>query len=373
MKWKWMCRSVLMGCLVCLSMGCGQQENTEETVEKTTAETAEPEDTENDFVEKTVVDYEQIYESLLEGYAQLILTGEFVDDLVETGGKGVQIIADIYPASTAASMVGYQIKDTSGDGIPELLIGGIDELRDGKGYGTQAYAVYTCEEQTPVWSFGSYERTSYRLIHDGRFFYQGSGGAAETCFGSCHLSEDGRKTIFDDFYFSSGGTEISYYHNVSGEWDKDISKEMDSRSFWAMESAFYEQLEEAELIPFSQYMDEYEIEIPEKSIEEISVHAGWWDDTCAVFETNLPVQDFSVLTLDCESFDENGMPVYSIADELNYGSMVVGEPIFVNVGFIETIPTKGISYVDSRGVKRYYVIGEDGYDGSLFLEEININ
>ena len=101
---------------------------------------------------------------------------------------------------------GFAIEDITGDGVPELLVGSMP----GSG--------------TPAAVFDGWARNGYYALGGGRFYYHGSGGAAYSAFGTCHLSYDGSRIEWEDFYFSdikdsSAGT-IGYFHNTTGIWKK---------------------------------------------------------------------------------------------------------------------------------------------------------
>lgn len=44
-------------------------------------------------------------------------------------------------------------------------------------------------------------------------------------------------------------------------------------------------------------------------------------------------------------------------------------PLLLAIPFVETIPNRGISYVDADGALRQYAIVESGKDGTIFLME----
>ena len=44
-------------------------------------------------------------------------------------------------------------------------------------------------------------------------------------------------------------------------------------------------------------------------------------------------------------------------------------PLLLAIPFVETIPNRGVSYVDADGALRQYAIVESGKDGTIFLME----
>lgn len=383
---------MIIAAFTCICSGCGK--NTEGLADKSTEEAMTYQETESaqdetEDVQETLeeasetiqeaADYEEIYGSLLEDYARLLLSGEAENPLVLDGGVSIQSIHSIFGGTEAPAQVGYRMEDISGDGIPELLIGDVQEMENGLGYGNQLYAVYTCKEQKPVLSFCGYERDSYRFLGDGRMLNQGSSGAAYSCFGTFHLSTDGTELICEDFYFTSpkddSFEEIGYYHDTTDDWEPERAEELSEDSFWDLENTLQEQVQVLEVTPFSEYIgmqeqENYEAEEPDVDTE---VYVGWNSDSSVIFYADAIVEDFRVLSLSLGEVDENGKYTFLVEGEKNYGTMVPGEPLILNMEMIGTIPNNGISYVNSKGETKNFAIEVSGYDGSLFLTEIGID
>ncbi|MBR5360096.1 MAG: hypothetical protein IK123_04315 [Lachnospiraceae bacterium] len=59
-----------------------------------------------------------------------------------------------------------------------------------------------------------------------------------TIFGEVHLSRDGAKLIWDDYYFSDEAEEgnVAFYHNTTGEFDAEQSERirLSDEAFWEM-------------------------------------------------------------------------------------------------------------------------------------------
>ena len=150
------------------------------------------------------------------------------------------------------------VKD-SGDEIPELLICAVEENGADFSCGSEILAAYTCADKMPQYCFEGWSRSSYHYLGDGEFFYQGSGGAMYSMFGVYTLSQDGSGLSCEDYYFTfeknEGSTEIGFYHNTSGAWDKSLSQELSitSELFWQMAAVFEDQIQSIPLIPFSAY------------------------------------------------------------------------------------------------------------------------
>lgn len=211
--------------------------------ETTAAETAEP-------------DSASVYDSLLASYYDLIVNGPD-EDGISDGQTGVYEAVSGMDSGAALESVGYSITDISGDGVPELLIGSIAENNGGVYLGSQIYAVYTVSGDAPVLSFEGWARSCYRTMGGGKFFYQGSGGAAINIFGVYSISSDGTALVCEDFYYTNEKADdasvIGMYHNTTGEITADAAEEMDitSDEFSALSDNLGSGVQSIELLPFS--------------------------------------------------------------------------------------------------------------------------
>lgn len=202
--------------------------------------------------------YAQVYSEKLKGFYEFILTSP--DELEPSEGEtGVMEVIMGKDADNALNSIGYAIEDINGDEIPELLICAVEENGADFSCGSEILAAYTCADKMPQYCFEGWSRSSYHYLGDGEFFYQGSGGAMYSMFGVYTLSQDGSGLSCEDYYFTfeknEGSTEIGFYHNTSGAWDKSLSQELSitSELFWQMAAVFEDQIQSIPLIPFSAY------------------------------------------------------------------------------------------------------------------------
>ena len=172
-------KRVLFGvcCMVCtlLVLGCGAEK---ENAQLPAADRAEE------------VDGIEIYKDILDDFFRLIANGT-EEDIYFEGSDGVAEALWAMEGENALDAIGYSIKDISGDGIPELLVGAMDNSHSGK----EIYAVYSCQNGTPICTLSGWSRSAYTSMGDGRFLYQGSGGAMNSIFGTYTISPDGTSLI----------------------------------------------------------------------------------------------------------------------------------------------------------------------------------
>lgn len=175
----------------------------------------------NAMAESTDALYVQDYRDVLDRYYTLL-----INDSAEGSGEGEMGVweAKLYPLqATALDSVGYALKDISGDGMPELLIGAIARWDNQLAYGSEIFAMYTCAGGEPTLTFEGWARNRYCTMGEGTFFYQGSGGAMFSLFGTYTLTPDGTSLVCDDLYFTyekSGNPEkVALYHNQTGSME----------------------------------------------------------------------------------------------------------------------------------------------------------
>ncbi|MCR5651694.1 MAG: hypothetical protein K6F86_10995 [Lachnospiraceae bacterium] len=230
------------------------EEQEPETEPVTEPENALEESGEHEDGAQETADYEAIYTPVLNEVSEFVLSGRDAFD----PEKEYSYVSDgliekvMYPGDAdLAEAVGYVMSDFSGDGIPELLIG-CNENDSERGEVSYIFSAFTIKDNAPVSVFSGMVRSSYQYMGNDQFFYSGSGGASITLFGENHLSKDGTKIIWDDFYFSDEkeGGEIGLYHNTSGTFDAAASKELSME-----QSEFFERMyayeDRCELLPFT--------------------------------------------------------------------------------------------------------------------------
>lgn len=232
-----------------LLCGCegGNTASTEATVEETTVPVTEVQ-----------ADYTEVYTEVLDRYYGII-TSEEDTMLIGEGNTGVyEAIAEL-DKETALGVVGYTFKDLTGDGFAELIVGAVADNEDSWYKTSEIFAVYTIAHNMPFMIAEGRARSSYHLLEDGTFFYEGSGGAAYSGVGNFRVSQGGTSLICNDFYFTepdkADPNVVTIYHNTTGKWDVEKAEktELTANDFSDIRKGYSEKAVTLELTPFSQY------------------------------------------------------------------------------------------------------------------------
>ena len=185
--------------------------------------------------------YEEIYAPVLSEVYEVMDKGYDYDRTYKYISDGLMERA-MYPGDDdLMKVIGYVIEDMSGDGIPELLVGGDEDY--GEGPTSFIYSIFTVKDEKPFPVIEGWARSSHRSLGNGYFYYLGSGGVASTFMGEYRLSDNGQESVWVDFYFTDEkeSGDIGTYHNTTGSCEAAESDEID--------------LPEDE---FSRMMDDYE-------------------------------------------------------------------------------------------------------------------
>lgn len=320
-------------------------------------------------------DLEQAYSDLVERFRTLV-SDPFGQDSDEPGEMGVLETARGM-GDDAPYEMGYLIEDLSGDGIPELAVGGLRGMTN---------ALYTLVDGKPELVFEGWYRSSYVYLGDGRFYYYGSNSAAESGQGVFALTKDGIRLECESFLFTglNSDGDVVVYSNETGSWDiaESEKSDMTAEEFWALDPLG----EPLPLIPFSGAEvggtngSAFPVSVdylPEGMLPDYWVTLYDGDGAAfLLFTTDSPVTEFTVLALELKDFTETGAAIFSAAPvvlEEGLDSlpevMTVDTPVAVQLGFMGTIPNYGISYVDENGDLRRFALVQSGYDGSVLLDE----
>jgi len=248
--------------VICLIMallvlvGCGKKQTP--TQQPNTAPTVTEQMTPDPKVEKAYQEAMRVYETVMEQNCDIIYNGYDTENEYPYVSSGVIEVSSM-ARGALLQYLGYAFEDVSGDGIPELLIGTIPN-KDAEIPEVQLlFGGYACKDGEPVCFLDGRARNVYEWLGDGRFFNYGSGGYAYSGFGTFRLSEDGTELQCEEWYFSDSkgadNSEIGYYHNKTGAWDKNAAEELDidSDAFWALSNKYDAEIKTLDLTPFAEY------------------------------------------------------------------------------------------------------------------------
>ena len=211
-------------------------------------------DTESAVSQTNQESYENWYRIVLDSNFELIMGGadayEYRDG---TSGIG-EVIRN--SDEIAADAIGYTFLDVNQDGVAELIIGSIDEEKEGKYYGQNIYSAYTYKD-IPYLLIEGWSRNRCFLLEDGTFYTEGSGGAMYRILENYVLDVNATQLSCKDYYFTKekdeSFEEIGFYHNTTGEWDASVSEELEEDVFWSKYDEYGSKTKTLEFVPFSMY------------------------------------------------------------------------------------------------------------------------
>lgn len=313
----------------------------------------------------------------------------------EDGEHGVMEAVTGREGQEALRSVGWLVRDLSGDGIPELIIGAVEQSEDGKFRGSQIYAIYTLKNSKPHLTQEGTFRNAFALMDNGQLMHHGSGGAMTQTFGVCGLSKDGSRLLWRDFWFTmhrNSAYELGFYRNSSGKLDKKFSREINESAFNEATEVLLSQRRDVELTPFCDWKEADSSSRPSSrelengnTASTPAVRLQWARDirhdlsashtfTAGKEEPQVqiavlaqrPLKHIKVLNLDCVGVDENGKAHFTTSELFSLDTLLPAQPLILTIPMLGTIPHYGISYMEDR--KAYqFAITESGEDGSLVL------
>ena len=325
------------------------------------------------------VNYEALYKPVLDEFFHLA-SGEYDENNIPEGGTAL-LEGNGWSGSNAMLWdSGYMIRDLSGDGIPELLIGAENN--------GMIYALYTiADDAVHLLAEGTY-RNMYYLTADGLFLNQGSGGAIYSIIGTYELEPNDSTLTCRDFWFThekDGNFEdVRCWHNTTGEMNPAVSEElaMTLDEFWEMEMELTGNTVTLDVTTFGEYggleKPEY-AENPTVSAVYGNDYTGEYDSFVAddadyavdvVFTTDAAVRNFKVLALTLNEITDDGEVSFFFEELYTYGELTPDKGLGVKMSLPETIPFYGISYTDGTGADRVFSVNLSGFDGSVQLAEI---
>lgn len=382
-----------------------------DTESPTTEEAAKTtEDTPSSAAGMTDEEAYSIYSGVLNNLCTAMLAGlDSIDEMELTDGAGW--LYDVMPgrdSETAMASVGYLIKDISGDGVPELLIGSITDQDDGNDYGSYIFSIYTIVNGVPQCSVEGWYRSSYQMMNNGQIFYAGSGGAMYGIFAVYDITKDGTDLICQDYYFTTNTDDTfenyAMYHNTVGESDVSVSEQLaiPEDEFWKVGDDYRSQTYNLPYTTLLVYAKDNGLisdgqnngtdpgagQNTAVELTPVAIHIYWASDYTGrvddydyynladydnehliLITTDRKVTDFKVLSLEYQDVTQDGTLLFHETELYHQDQLTPERPFVVGMDLIGTIPNNGISYVDSNGDYRRFAVTESGEDGSLMLME----
>lgn len=410
--------SLLLCLMVCFSfVACGRDDDTERSGRDRDRQREESEDDEEeeddkdeeeDEVDKpdsgnavrpdsvdtpaTLYDEELVGEIYNAKLVEIYYTIADPESYFENAGEDMYWLADFsYTVSETGwdpdCLVGYVIKDVSGDDIPELLI---VSTADQEYYeeGNMVYDIYTIRDGEIFPSVIGWARSRNYDLGDGEFYYRGSSGATESSYGLYHLSDDGTQQIWDEFYFSTYDGiigDVVYYFNQDGECDPTISEQLDidGEEFWEYATEIEDHLvRDEEVTPFYrlttqigpmggsavyfEFADDYSEDVSELEYYETSADPYAVEIVVTPFDD---VEDFTYYTVEYGE-ESGGEASATMLPSMVIGDLSAYEPIVITASFPGDMSSCAVSYVDSSGTERMFSLSVSGMDGSLTMYPI---
>ena len=316
------------------------------------------------------------YSELVERFRALV-SDPFGQDSDKPGEMGVLETARA-AGDNAVYEMGYLIEDLSGDGIPELAVGGVHGMTN---------ALYTLVDGKPELVFEGWYRNSYVYMGDGHFYYYGANSAAENGQGVFYLTKDGTGLECESFLFTSlnSGGDLDVYYNENGNWDPAESEKSDmtAEDFWALDPAG----EPLALTPFSgsggwnavesesPVSVQYLMEVGDEDYDWVTLYDGS-DACCILITSDSWVSNLNIWNLFVEDVADDGTVTCSTTlagDDCHWDTVTLDTPIAVQLIFYGDLPTYGISYEDQHGTLHCFAIEVSGDDGSILLREADQN
>ena len=195
-----------------------------------------------DGASKDFSEYMDIYAPVLEETRDVVLNFD-PDKEYKYMSDGLWEKVNYGDKETIADEIGYLLLDLSGDGVPELMIGYNDDYwTDEAEEQSYVVSIFTIRDGEPYTTMQGWARSSHRWYQDNRFIYNGSGGAMYSMFGLHHISKDGTKVEWDDFYYTDEAEDggLAVYYNTTGTVDPAASERirLSEEDFWEMQEEY---------------------------------------------------------------------------------------------------------------------------------------
>ncbi len=188
-----------------------------------------------------------LYTAILDDYYNVIVSGNGYYNEGMTG-----LAEAIMEENDDLNSIGYTIRDLSGDGVPELVIGWTHSYSGGD----SVLALYTIKSGTPAFVFEGWIKNDYELNTDGTFYHHENYGGEGTFVGKYKLSQDGTQLNCVDCTFvkvNMDSGDVNYYRNSTGNFYDTASQKISEAQYSELEQTLSSNTTDLDLTPFSQY------------------------------------------------------------------------------------------------------------------------
>lgn len=327
-------------------------------------------------------DYDSFYLPVMQNVCDYLLNPDLDYGLYE-GVSGLFEVA-IY-SEAPLDEIYCKYEDINDDGIKELLV--VDSGDAEYMVKQMIYSLFTISDGEVVNLLEGWPRNAYYYAGDGKFTTTQSGGAAYSGFGEFSFAPISNEIIWDDFYFSDLDDDLNsiFFHNKSGSWEINESEPYDAEDeeFWALYDTYSEKATEIDdLVSLSTYIKEGKLsmpiqitmlqgpEIPDDDF--INCVLSDSDDPAVVaLYTNEKIDNFQILGLSLASVNDDGEVFFNTDLIYCFDNFDPDHPILVSFTMMGDLADYGFSYDDGETTK-IYAIMESGYDGSFYMERVNV-
>ncbi len=394
--------SMLLGCAEKQPATPSQQPTgTPEATQQSTAKPAgntpsvspEPSMVPNPEVEKVYQEAMQALDEVMDRNCDVVYNGISYEMDYPYVSSGVMELSSM-PRSELLQYLGYAYEDFNEDGIPELIIGTIPDAKAEQPEVQFLLGGYAYRDGETVCFLEGFARSVYEWMGGNRFFHYGSGGWAYSGFGTFRLSEDATELTAEEWYFSdtkgADNSEVAYFYNTTGVWDKDAAEELniESDAFWELSNQYDPEIKTLQLTPFAKY--EYtgfvaqplDCKVRVDFFDDVNYQNDYDDateymdkgtdyETRILFRSEEGVKDFKLLSLSLKDVDANGHATFDVTEVFNTPALRAGTPLAAPMSFPGDIPSNGFSYMDTDGTTKAYTINISGRDGSLVVAPLD--
>lgn len=360
-----------------------QPETSQQDIDMTTESAASSvTPTEPEAVE--IIDYDKEYSRILDTFYEYMANPDEHEDMEDDMIGVAEIRIDKEP-NEVLSTVGYSIEDITGDEIPELVIGYINDTSTNEGY--IIYNIYTYSSE-PILVENGWARKRISLMDNGDVYIEGSNGAMYSVFGT-YSFDDNSFLRCKDYYFTyetdESMEEIGFYYNNVGTDDKTISTQLDitNDEFFAISEELLEHRKNIEFTPFSTYTPVttgaftakvtgewvYDAsKIPEDAVE--FDFEGTDANQQIMFKTNKEITDVKILKLVLVENNEESSITFDTEELFSTEKLTPESALIVkNVVFEGRSYEYAISYTDIDGDEKIQSFSLSGMDGSIVLDD----